>query len=344
LIGDEALEYYHELLREDPDLEVGLCWTVIQPLDGPLSLRETARRLTGGGNPDLVDVNPEDPYPPIRAHEIPSGIALLEENGFTYAGLDPILRRLSRRARVWHVCWNDVGGFFVYAANGHVLAQINDYDLSQPYLNGPEPVFLQAEAETFASATSLLWPSKRARALAMIEARTGVRLPQGFLDRPHPGIEIEQPISGELPPLDFACHEPGLDAWIRGVSAPVRNSLLGQMAVSLFDAFGPEGAALENAIGLARGGEQVDTAILSEVKENVLALGSWWEGQSYAQRDENEDVWRRWVAGRGIYHCLRSASEGATYLDGLTYAKFAFGEGWDNATLWMREMVLEEAR
>ncbi|MDF5755750.1 hypothetical protein [Spongiactinospora sp. TRM90649] len=57
-------------------------------------------------------------------------------------------------------------------------------------------------------------------------------------------------------------------------------------------------------------------------------LGERWAGQGAAYREQAEDEWRRWVAANGVRHALRSLNEGASVLDGLTYARFALSDEW----------------
>lgn len=108
---------------------------------------------------------------------------MLIPGGFGYAARVPVMEWLSQDAQVRHVSWNLTGGRFLeYVANRWWLAIIRELD---PHaLHGADPPALQDAAAALEGVAAARWLAQAAAVMAVIEARTGARLPGDWFDEP----------------------------------------------------------------------------------------------------------------------------------------------------------------
>ncbi|MGW0590818.1 hypothetical protein [Streptosporangium sp. NPDC002607] len=334
----EAVNHYIGLIQSTPLIEEGLSWTVVRPLGESLSLPSVASRLIGGGRPTLVESSEEFDEEAeavegtaVYLDEFGDSIGLYEPGGFSYAAAVPVLEWLSEDAQVWHVSWNLTGRRFLeYAANGRRLAVIPGFDPRA--LHGEAPATLQDAAAALESVAGETWITQKAAVLAVIEARTGARLSHGWFDEPRQVALVDLPFSEETTPIGLWHHEPELDARLRLMPEEDRRAVLLRLIDVLIERFDLDLAFIAPAVRAAHKGLPIDAGLLEEVKAEWENLGRQWTGAFYAVRENDEPGWRRWVAANAIRHSLRSLNEGASFFDGLTYAKFALSEEWPATT------------
>jgi hypothetical protein len=194
---NEIIEYYERFLGEHAWLEVAMCWTVIEPVTADLDLAEVVRRL--GGDPD--DLSPRGPREHVAVDlgrecvffldQVDRAVTIMEVNG--YQGARPeVLRRLSDGARVHSAFWNvNANNRLSFAAFGEVVTDLEaDYPDER---NGTDPDALNEDLGdliAMAPTDESDGGNWRAGMLAVVEARTGVRLDLAWPARPHPTIVL----------------------------------------------------------------------------------------------------------------------------------------------------------
>ncbi|MEV0148134.1 MULTISPECIES: DUF6461 domain-containing protein [unclassified Nonomuraea] len=337
------MDYYTDLLRSSATFNEALAWTVIVPLSEPLSLDAVASRVIGGGHPLLMESGEEfdEEAEFLAGHAVYLGhsgdtVMLLEPGGFSYVATPQVMAWLSQDAQVWHLSWNHTGSKVLeYWADGQQLTRIPGLDALS--VHGADPAELQEEVAALAQAGRASWTTRKATAMALIERRSGARLPIDWFDEAHPVAVVDPPIGDDCPPIGLWHHEPDLNAKLRSASHEQRRAVLLHVTGILVERFDLSLPAITRAVRIARGGEPVDDALLEGVREAWEHLGARWAGRGYAVREEDDNAWRRWVAANAVRHSLRSLNEGASFLDGLTYAMFALPEEWPTIRAWIRE-------
>lgn len=120
------LTYYTDLFRQGPPLHDGICWTVVSPLHGPVTVDDVAARLTGSPAPVVLTPHPfdaaydHDDRRILHLRHIGDSVGVLEVNGGLTA-LSPTLERLSAGTRVHTAFWNiKSNSIMAYAQSGRV--------------------------------------------------------------------------------------------------------------------------------------------------------------------------------------------------------------------------------
>ncbi|MEU9837221.1 hypothetical protein AB0D67_37270 [Streptosporangium sp. NPDC048047] len=341
----EAVNHYTKLLRDSASFAEALSWTVIRPLDKSIALDAVAARLIGGGHPLLTESDDEfteeaefsEGYA-VYMGRSGEAVMLVEPGGFSYASIPQVMAWLSQDAQVWHLSWNHTGSRVLeYAANGQRLARIPELD---PHaIHGADPAALQEEAAALEETRNASWPVKKATAMAIIERRTGARLPMDWFDQPRLVAIVDPLINDECPPIGLEHYEPDMHVQLQSAPPEYRQAVLLQVIDVLVERFDLGLTAITRAVRVAHAGQPLDGALLEEVREEWVDLGARWAGRGYAVREEDENTWRRWVAVNAIRHSLRSLNEGASFFDGLTYARFALSENWPEIRAGIRGII-----
>ncbi|MEU1390350.1 MULTISPECIES: DUF6461 domain-containing protein [unclassified Nonomuraea] len=187
----ELIALYTEIA--ETTLPDDVCWIVVQPLTGTLTVEDAATRL--GGRPgDLrrmrtLDAAEQALYgdTALSLDQVANCVAILQIGG--YVGLLPeLMEPLSAGARVWVVNW-DVNADFTMLlwADGEVIGGWSPYEPREGWATGLGP--MAPYADLFL-AYDLDDDDQHARyhhavCLAVIESESGVRLDRDWIHQEH---------------------------------------------------------------------------------------------------------------------------------------------------------------
>lgn len=231
------------LLKRERWLADTLCWTVIEPLSGGLSVLDVIRRL-GGDTKAMVPTEVareaalefDDERLLGTILQMGAPCVILEDNGYQGSRLE-VLRALSANARVHNAYWNTTGhGRLSYAAQGAVLTVVELYDDVQR--QGVAPDALDDDLNLVLGPRTDPPSALRAEFLALIESRTAVSL-ESCLAHPGPTHVLLPAVKADpRPPGALGQVDPELDVQLRLAPAAVRSAELLRLVRSLSDTFG----------------------------------------------------------------------------------------------------------
>ncbi|GLX10839.1 DUF6461 domain-containing protein [Microbispora sp. NBRC 16548] len=198
----EIFSHYLKLLRDEPWLEVAMCWTVVVPHDHrPFPVADAGARVSGGTRHEAHEAAPLEALPydhgvhPMLVEPVGSAVMLFENNGFL-GSLPEVLRRLSRDGRVCGVYWNVEGGNKLsYAADGRVLVDLDA--LFWDEWAGDDFAVLEPELRAMTELLSEDEDDWQAAAMTVVELVTGVRLTGEWLTEAHPYVTFRWPVASE---------------------------------------------------------------------------------------------------------------------------------------------------
>ncbi|WP_406103750.1 DUF6461 domain-containing protein [Micromonospora globbae] len=222
----DTVRYYDDFLADRDWLAEGLSWAVVQPasaeatIDGVIE-RLRARRVEPGDTQigelaDLARIGPN--------------VVVFQDNGCELSRPE-VLRWLSDGTRVHTVDWTINGnGGVTYAVYGKVLVWMDMNDPDRRY--GDDPSAFDDDLDDVRAAQGTEYVT--AAAMALVERRTGVRLPaewmsdEGADPQAGPWVTVRLgPIPPDpRPPSNFGHYEPDLDARLRAAPEPVRRTAL----------------------------------------------------------------------------------------------------------------------
>ncbi|OPG11400.1 DUF6461 domain-containing protein [Microbispora sp. GKU 823] len=198
----EIFSHYRKLLREEPWLEVAMCWTVVVPHDHrPFSVADIGFRVSGGTRHEVHEAAPLEALPyddgvhPMTVEPAASAVMMFENNGFL-GSLPEVLRRLSRDGRVCGVYWNVEGdNRLSYAADGRVLVGLDAMFWDE--WAGDDFAVLEPELRAMTELLSGDEDDWQAAAMTVVELVTGVRLTGEWLSGAHPYLTFQWPVAVE---------------------------------------------------------------------------------------------------------------------------------------------------
>lgn len=186
----ESVAHYTRLLRAR-SLAAASCWTVVQPL----TVNSVTRLL--GGHPDDLEPLPLDAAFDLTGGDvclyhlgqIGPAVVIFENNGFQGSRWE-VLEKLSVGARVHSAFWN-VGAHnsFNYAVYGTVLTSFDALSLGD--FSGSDPTALDNDLAVAADAFDDESVRYQVALMALLELRTGIRITDDWLARPHPALMAE---------------------------------------------------------------------------------------------------------------------------------------------------------
>ncbi|MFD0856620.1 DUF6461 domain-containing protein [Actinomadura adrarensis] len=348
---DETIAYYERLLDQF-GLSVALCWTVIEPVQDPLTIEAVAERL--GGDPGEVEEIPlseafEDYGTSYIAHLVQVGpvVAVIEINGFQG---NHQLDYLSEKGRAHSAYWNvNALSSLGCAAFGHRLVSFEG--LAPDQRSGIDVCALDEElAPLYASNHALYKDVERddtwAVMMAIVERRTGVRLDEDWLDSAFPAIELP----GRPPPRAVKqggfYFDPELEAALWLAPAEARRAFTRELTELLVDAGGlgdePEIPPVLELLGqdvppgdqryepLSRLAERLDT----EYEEAPLTVPA-----------QTSRPWRRTRAAWALRQSLLTGGDDTGLKDAHTAAHGAYmarlilGDDWSRARTRLRHRL-----
>ncbi|MEV6984663.1 hypothetical protein AB0M95_25860 [Sphaerisporangium sp. NPDC051017] len=183
------------------DLPDGICWIVVQPLSGALSVNEAVTRI--GGRPEnlrnmtTLDAYSMSPGNTLSFEETETAVSILQIGGF--AGMFPeMIEPLSRGARAWVAYW-DVNASFsmLHWVDGSCVGGWDPYEPREGWATGLGPMaqyadfFLRYDIDDDDQDPNY----REAVTLAVIEAEGGIRLDRPWIDREHPTMIVTQGLS-----------------------------------------------------------------------------------------------------------------------------------------------------
>ncbi|WP_141704207.1 hypothetical protein [Planobispora rosea] len=159
-------------------LDVGMSWTVIQPLAEPMEIEDVVELIAG---PDYELREAEVEGDDVFVDESGPSIMLLDLEGGFLSPYEPAgLERLSLGARLWNLSWNVNGGScLVYAADGRVRLTMSELDPREA--RGPDPHALDHLLRFLPEPFTRL---SHASAMALVEMDSGAHLDVEWLDAP----------------------------------------------------------------------------------------------------------------------------------------------------------------
>ncbi|MFC4534681.1 hypothetical protein [Sphaerisporangium dianthi] len=204
----ELIDFYLRVAVNDlPD---DICWIVVQPLSGVLSVNQAVTRI--GGRPEnLLNMTTMEAYSlspgdTLSFEESETAVSILQIGGF--AGMFPeMIEPLSRGARAWVAYWDVNAGFsMLHWVDGSCVGGWDPYSPREGWVTGLGPLaryadfFLRYDIDDEDRDPN----HREAVTLAVIEAESGVRLDRAWIDREHPAMLVTQGLDGglEFPPFD----------------------------------------------------------------------------------------------------------------------------------------------
>ncbi|GAA3846715.1 hypothetical protein GCM10022226_82930 [Sphaerisporangium flaviroseum] len=204
----ELINFYQRIAAND--LPGDICWIVVQPLSGVLSVNEAVTRI--GGRPEnlrnmtTLDAYSISPGDTLSFEETETSVSILQIGGFV--GMFPeMIEPLSRGARAWVVYWEVNANFsMLHWVDGSCVGGWDPYAPRKGWATGLGPMaqyadfFLQYDIYDDDQDPNY----GEAVTLAVIEAESGVRLDRAWIDREHPTLLVTQslPVGLEFPPFD----------------------------------------------------------------------------------------------------------------------------------------------
>lgn len=329
---DDALAHYTDLLARRSDLSEGLCWTVVEPVDAPLTVAEVVRRL--GGDPAEVAprhwqdaFGPYDPRPFVQLTSVGAAVMVVEPNGFQCCMPD-VIERLSLGARVHCAQWDAQAlSTLACAAFGHLLVRMEGLfpdqrvGLDVGALDGElGPVY-----QALGSATMPFTPAL----MAVVEARTGVRLHDAWFDSARPTVL--------LPPYHYhpedrphGCFfDPELEAAIRLASPEAHDALVAELLDLLADTglLDGEPELTDARAALAAGVPRGDDRYLP-LRDLANRLTGRFEAAAGLVPPPQAPAWRRARAAAAVHHALLPPSHTPAPIHAVLDARLALGDDW----------------
>lgn len=333
--------YYDALLDRLPGIDEALCWTVVRGVDKPITVEQVVSRI--GGDPATLTERDwwaaYDEYPASVVHlaQVGPAVTMFEVNGGE--GRRPeVLRWLSDGACVHSVYWHVNGADrLMYAAYGRVLTEVDVF--SPDIRHGESPAALDDDVTELIAICENEEGSCRPAAMAVVEARTGVRLPMEWFEQPRLSVVITNPVPHDpRPPTSLARMDPDLHVWLKLAARDVRRAALARMARLLAGRFDltDEPAVSQACEVLASGTEPAAFAALNPLR---------WRLQSDfdAVRDqgpiEENPAWWRMQAAMAISAALTPPGRYPDPLDALNHASAALQADWPSLRDELRRLA-----
>lgn len=307
----DTVRYYDDFLADRDWLAEGLSWAVVQPasaeatIDGVIE-RLRARRVEPGDTQtgelaDLARIGPN--------------VVVFQDNGCELSRPE-VLRWLSDGTRVHTVDWTINGnGGVTYAVYGKVLVWMDMNDPDRRY--GDDPSAFDDDLDDVRAAQGTEYVT--AAAMALVERRTGVRLPAEWMSDegadPQAGpwvtVRLGSFPPGPRPPSNFGHDEPDLDARLRAAPEPVRRTALAHAlrAVAARHRFSDDDLARQAVEAVERG-----RTLDEETRSRVIHLKAHGvDGQ----------------AGASAVHALYTGTGGGVAaVDAVNAARYAIPDEW----------------
>ncbi|MEV6149966.1 hypothetical protein AB0L53_06445 [Nonomuraea sp. NPDC052129] len=321
--------HYRDLLETEQWLGSGLSWTVVRPVAGAIGPAQVAARLTGGGRPEIRELDVQDTeldgFHVLFVDTVGDGVMLFERWGGGYEDRPEVLGWLSEDAYVWNLGWHAGGGErIIHAVPGRSGYETVDLTDSGAYSGALGPGVERVRAASG-------W-ARKAAAMALVEELTGARLDREWLTGARTAVLIDTPTSaGPLEPLGLEHVEPELERRLRALDAAGRRAVLIAVAGELAARFQLWDEPVEEAL-------RADGPLGAEVRDGLLLmhaplLRDWMDSNGGFPR-EGDELWQRWVASLAVRHALLNPDDG---LHSLTYARRALGPEWLHRTIPERD-------
>lgn len=327
----QTTAHYHALLDEVPMIDEALCWTVVRGVGPPITVEQVISRI--GGDPTTLAERDWDaafdhfPTPVVHLAQIGSAVTMFEVNGMQ--GQRPeVLRWLSDRACVHSVYWHVNGADrLMYAAYGRVITGVDVFDPTQRH--GEDPAALDDDLQELVALRADNGHDYRPAAMAVLERRTGVRLPTDWFEQPRLSVIIAEPLPDDpTPPTGLASVDPDLHVLLSLAGPEVRNAALVRLVRLLAERFDLSGEPdVSQALAALASG-----AVASLPPRLLLELRSRLSQAFQAVRDqgpmEENPAWRRMQAVLAICAAVAPSDGYSDPLGALNHAHSALGADW----------------
>ncbi len=331
--ADGDVAWYERMLEDRPDLaDVPWCWTVVQPLTGPVTVAEVVRRL--GGDPAGIEQRAgwdfDEAAGTLHLRQAGSAVVLWQTAG-DEGVRDEALRWLSDGASVHSSWWSDANGrgSLCYAAFGLVLTRLEDLGDDQPA--GEQPTALDQDR------AALRDDLEHRAQLAFVERRTGIRLDPAWLDQPHATVVIRTPIPDDpRPPGLFGSADPDLTAMLLGAGDATRREALWWLLDALADDQDLRG---EPAVGAVLAALPQAWPTGTDLPAQLSSLRARLNRDVDASPGMSPERWRHYYRMRAAEAFAAAATGAGSYpTDAFWYAQQALPERWPavRAELWRR--------
>jgi hypothetical protein len=323
--------YYRALLGRLPMIGQALCWTVVRGVGLPVTVEQVITRI--GGDPATLahrgwDAAFEE-HPAGVAHlaQVGSAVVLFEVNG--NQGRRPeVLRWLSDAAWVHSVFWHVNGADrLMYAVYGRVLTEVDVF--SPERRHGQDPAALDDDLQELVALRADDGSDYRPAAMAVVEARTGVRLQTNWFDQPQLSVLITDPLPRDPhPPTTFAWADPDLHALLSLAGPGAQRDALVRVAGLLAERFDLAG---EPEVSQALAALDPNASV-SVSPEGLNRLQGRLRADFEAVRDESpmeqNPAWWRMQAASAISAAVGQPGGYLDPLDALLHARHALQTDW----------------
>ncbi|MGP3965911.1 hypothetical protein ACTWPT_59220 [Nonomuraea sp. 3N208] len=341
-----TINYYLSLLRSSSVqwLSDRMWWISVTPKAHQSIEIDDIHEVLAGGTPP--EVRQEDGYElPITLHcpivaffvhrSAGDGTVSILNLSSESTSLRDYCRALSSGASVLGIEW---GGktweAMAYAEEGDIVAYFPE-GFSRELAGGTNPEALSQELQfihQFSEDSPAGVLAQKAAALAILEARSGLRITEEWLNSTHEVVYVDVPVGGgDSVHSDAIASQPTIpnspDAWPHSK----KSELLFWIIDLLVTKFGFEWPEISEARSAYGSGYVPREALHTEVMDRTLRLGRDWleTTNQYESSAANSELMRlRWRAGIAIRVALREIEQSNPKLSSLQLAKEALGMEW----------------
>ncbi|MGP4104799.1 DUF6461 domain-containing protein [Nonomuraea sp. KM90] len=341
-----AINHYLPLLRSSSVqwLSDRMWWVSVTPKAHHSIEIDDIHEVLAGGTPP--EVRQEDGYElPITLHcpiaaffvhrSAGDGTVSILNLSSQSTSLRDYCRALSSGASVLGIEW---GGktweALTYAEDGDIVAYFPE-GFSRELAGGTNPEALSQELQfihQFSEDSPAGVVAQKAAALAILEARSGLRITEEWLNSTHEVVYVDVPIgdgdsvhSGAIAAQPTIPNSP--DAWPHSKKSGILFWII-DLLVAKFGFEWPEISEARSAYG---SGHVPEAALHTEVMDRTLRLGRDWleaTNEYESSAADSEFMRLRWRAGIAIRVALREIEQSNPKLSSLQIADEALGMDW----------------